>query len=57
MTDREVFLIRYHKALERIGGAEGILSLPTQVKEVLKNTTDLVVKTKMLEMIADAKNR
>lgn len=57
MTDREVFLIRYHKALERIGGAEGILSLPTQVKEVLKSTTDLVVKTKMLEMIADAKNR
>ena len=47
------FEARYIRALKRIGGAEGLLCLPEQVKEILKNTTDLVTKTKMLEMIAE----
>lgn len=54
MTDREVFVVRYERALDRIGAA-GLMNLPKPIKEVLKETTDLVVKTKMLEMIADAR--
>lgn len=54
MTDREVFVARYQRALDRIGMA-GLMNLPKPIKEVLKETTDLVVKTKMLEMIADAR--
>lgn len=54
MTDREVFVARYQVALDRIGTA-GFMNLPKPIKEVLKETTDLVVKTKMLEMIADAR--
>ena len=54
MTDREVFVARYQRALDRIGVA-GLMNLPKPIKEVLKETTDLVVKTKMLEMIADAR--
>lgn len=52
MTDREVFVARYQRALDRIGTA-GLMNLPKPIKEVLKETTDLVVKTKMLESIAD----
>lgn len=47
MTDLE----RYEKALKEIGTAQ-LLSLPEQVKEVLKSTKDLKVKTEMLEKIA-----
>ena len=54
MTDREVFVARYQRALDRIGMA-GLMNLPKPIKEVLKETTYLVVKTKMLEMIADAR--
>lgn len=54
MTDREVFVVRYQRALDRIGMA-GLMNLPKPIKEVLNETTDLVVKTKMLEMIADAR--
>lgn len=54
MTDREVFVARYQRALDRIGTA-GLMNLPKPIKEVLKETTDLVVKTKMLEMIVDAR--
>lgn len=45
---------RYQKALKKIGGAAGLLSLPDQVQEVLKSTTDLETKTTMLELIAEA---
>lgn len=54
MTDREKMVLRFHRALDRIGIA-GLMNLPKPIKEVLKETTDLVVKTKMLEMIADAR--
>jgi uncharacterized protein YPO0396 len=45
---------RYQAALKKIGGAAGLMNLPDQVKEVLKSTTDLQIKTEMLEMIAGA---
>lgn len=44
--------IRYQNAIEKIGGAAGLLNLPEQVKNVLKNTTDLKAKVKILEEIA-----
>lgn len=47
-----VLEIRYQNAVEKIGGAAGLLNLPEQVKNVLKNTTDLKVKVKILEEIA-----
>ena len=47
-----VLEIRYQNAVEKIGGAAGLLNLPEQVKHVLKNTTDLKVKVKILEEIA-----
>ena len=43
---------RYSKAIEQIGGAAGLLSLPKQVQDVLKSTNDLETKVKMLELIA-----
>ena len=46
---------RWSKAIENIGGAAELLNLPEQVREVLKNTTDLETKVKMLELIAEAK--
>jgi hypothetical protein len=45
---------RYQEALKKIGGAAGLLSLPDQVQEVLKSTTDMETKTTMLELIAEA---
>lgn len=50
MTDK-VLEIRYQRALKRIGAAR-LLSLPEPIKTVLKDTTDLGVKVKMLELIA-----
>ena len=47
-----VLEIRYQNAVEKIGGAAELLNLPEQVKNVLKNTTDLKVKVKILEEIA-----
>ena len=41
-----VLEIRYQNAVEKIGGAAGLLNLPEQVKNVLK------VKVKILEEIA-----
>lgn len=35
MTDREVFVARYERALGRIGMA-GLMNLPNPIKEVLK---------------------
>lgn len=44
--------IRYQKAINKIGGTTGLLNLPKQIKDVLKNTKDLETKVKMLEEIA-----
>lgn len=46
---------RYSAAIKKIGGAAGILSLPEEVKNILKSTTDLETKTEMLELIAKVK--
>lgn len=46
---------RYSKAIEDIGGALVLTTLPKQIKDVLKKTTDLETKVKMLEMIARIK--
>ena len=45
---------RYNKALKAIGGTIGLLNLPEQVKEVLRNTKDFETKVKILELIAKA---
>jgi len=46
---------RYAAAIEKLGGAAGLLSLPMQVQEVLKSTSDLETKVKMLELIIENK--
>lgn len=46
---------RYAKAIKKIGGAEELLNLPEQVKEILRNTKSLDTKVKMLEEIAKIK--
>ena len=46
---------RYQAAIMKIS-ALGLLDLPKDVKTVLKKTTDLETKTKMLEMIAEQIN-
>jgi hypothetical protein len=50
----EALLVRYRRVMRRIGGADGLLNLPSQVRRVLGDTNDLAVKVKMLEAIADA---
>lgn len=55
--EREIYVTRWSRAINRIGGAAGLLSLPEAVQDVLKMTDDLVTKTKMLEMIADTLKR
>lgn len=47
-------LAKKHSELINEIGYETLLNLPDQVKEVLKTTTDLEVKVKMLEMIKKA---
>lgn len=47
--------IRYQEAIKEIGGATGLLNLPEQIKDILKNTKDLETKVKMLEEIAKIK--
>ena len=44
---------RYQAAIRKIGGAAGLLNLPEDVKNILKETMDLETKTEMLEMIAE----
>lgn len=44
---------RYQAAIREIGGAAGLLCLPDDIKRILKSTTDLETKTKMLEAIAE----
>lgn len=56
LTDRRsrnYTLDRYKRAIERIGGAEKLLNLPEDVKDILKETTDLETKTELLEAIAE----
>lgn len=48
---------RYKNAVKALGGPLGLLNLPEQVKAVLKNTTDLETKTKMLELIVSELNK
>ena len=43
---------RYSDALKQIGGAAALLSLPKSVQDILKSTTDLEAKVKILEMVA-----
>ena len=50
-------LYRWSKAIHDCGGAAGLLALPQPVKEILKNTDDLKVKTEMLELIARQKEK
>ena len=44
---------RYHRAINRIGGGAGLLSLPEETKSQLRKTKDLQEKTVLLETIAD----
>ena len=55
--EREIYVTRWSRAINRIGGAAGLLSLPEAVQDILKMTDDLITKTKMLEMIADTLQR
>ena len=55
--ERDVYVTRWSRAINRIGGAAGLLSLPEAVRDILKMTDDLITKTKMLEMIADTLKR
>ena len=48
---------RYQAAIREIGGAAGPLSLPEEVKDILKETMDLETKTVLLEAIAEKKER
>lgn len=45
-------LERYKKAMEKITAVQ-LLELPEDVKNVLKSTTDLKTKAKMLEKISE----
>ena len=45
---------RYQVAIDKIGGPTGLLNLPRQIKEVLKNAKDLETKVKLLEEIVKA---
>lgn len=47
--------VRYHRAIKRIGGAAALLDLPESIKKILRNTTDLQTKTRLLEEIAKQK--
>lgn len=44
---------RYQAAIAKIGGPAGLLRLPEDVKNILKETIDLETKTEMLEAIAE----
>lgn len=48
----EDLMKRYKAVLKRLGHA-ALMELPEDVKDVLKRTTDLETKVKMLEMIAE----
>lgn len=46
---------RYQNAINKIGGALVLLTLPEEVKKILKSVTDLETKVEILERIAEAK--
>lgn len=46
---------RYQLALDQIGGAAVLMTLPGFFKKVLENTTDLRAKTEILEALAELK--
>ena len=48
---------RHTEAINKIGGAAGLLNLPDEVKEIVKGNYDLETKTKMLEAIAEAMSK
>jgi len=50
----EEYVKRLDKVMNRIGGAIGILDLPEQVKDALRQCSNYETRVKMLEMIADA---
>lgn len=44
---------RQKKALDKIGGALGLLNLPQAVRETIANCNDYETKVKMLELVAE----
>ena len=50
---RDYLLKRYEEVMKKLNNCD-LTTLPDEVKEVLKNTTDLETKVKMLEEIAKA---
>lgn len=44
---------RQKKAIEKIGGAMGLLNLPENVREMIANCGDYETKVKMLELVAE----
>lgn len=56
MTDRERYIARWSRALNRIGHKD-LACLPATWLTLLKETTDLERKTILLEAIADALRR
>lgn len=49
----EALMVRYERAMKKIGGPQVLISLPEPIKKVLRETVDMQVKVKMLEAIAD----
>lgn len=47
---------RLNKAVAKIGGAQAILNLPKQVRDIVSNTNNLEYRVKMLELIANNPN-
>ena len=43
---------RYRKAIQELGGAEGLLRLPEPMKKLLKDAKDLKEKVELMELIA-----
>lgn len=52
-AEKERWAKRESDAIDRCGGALMLLALPEQIKKVLRETTDIEAKVKMLEAIAD----
>lgn len=46
-------IARMNKAMKKLGGPIGILSLPDQVKEIITNCPDYETRVKMLEMVCE----
>lgn len=46
---------RYQNAINELGGALAILSLPDEVKNIIKSVSDLETKVTILEKIVEIK--